>query len=146
MMPESTDRTALDSNQNIPRILLQGKLNITTSNYTDFGPSYSNATEYDGSGQIDLNELRIDANCEYDIWVKAPGDNKLYKAPIITINNSTGANDWCCYSEFHRQVSTSNLSQIVPIVYRNGTYGSSTDVFTIFYTIYSTKITDDNIL
>lgn len=140
MNPQSTDRTALDSNQFIPRVLYQGKVSVVTSTSNPaFGAYY-------GQGTIDLENLRVDANSEYDIWVKPPSETKLYKLPVYTLQTANGNNDWVAKAWLSRGTSGESFTVIAFDVFQLTATGSLTNSFTFYYTIYSTKITDDTIL
>lgn len=140
MNPQSTDRTAIDSNQFIPRVLYQGSFTVTTDTNNPAYPAYY------GSGSVDLEQLKVSSNVEYDIWVKPHSQNRLYKLPVDTIQTANGINDWIAKCWVSRSVSGGVFSVIGADVFRNTTTGSLTDQFTFYYTIYTTKITDDNIL
>lgn len=140
MNPQSTDRTAIDSNQFIPRVLYQGSFTVTTD-YSN--PAYP---AYYGSNFVDLQQLRIDANAEYDIWVKPPSQNRLYKLPVNTIQTANGVSDWIGKCWLSRVVTGETFSIIGADIFRNTTTGSLTDEFTFYYTFYTTKVTDDDIL
>lgn len=137
MKPESTERIAKDANQFIPRVLLQGKIIVTTS---DNNPVLG----FNGSDFLNLEELRVGSNTEYDFYVQPPNENKLYKLPITTLQTANGRLDWCARVFLSKSIETFTVLGFD--VFQNVSTGSATNQFTFYYTIYTTQITDEAIL
>lgn len=133
MNNESTDKLAIDTNQNIPRVLVQGSKTLTTNDIA-LGLGFTSASS------ISLDELRIDANAEYDFYIKPPGESKLYKLPVTRLQTANGTIDFsakCWLSVFPGAFTVLGFD-----VFQSSTSGSLTNQFTFYYTIYTTKITD----
>lgn len=137
MMPESTDRIAKDANQFIPRVLYQGKKVVTTSNNDP-------VLGFNGSDYIDLEQLKVGANTEYDFYVKPPNESRLYKLPITSLQSANGRLDWT--AKVWLSKSTDTFTVLGFDVFQNSTTGSATNQFVFYYTIYTTQITDEAIL
>ena len=133
MNKESTDKLAIDTNQNIPRVLMQGSKTLTTDNVDPiFG--------FRSADSINLDELRIDANTEYDFYIKTPGESRLYKLPVTRLQTANGTIDFSakCWLSVFPGAST----VLAFDVFQSSTSGSISNQFTFYYTIYTTKITD----
>ena len=137
MNKESTDKLAIDSDQNIPRVLIQGSKTLTTDDVA-LGLGFIN------SSFINLDQLRIDANTEYDFYIKTPGESRLYKLPVTRLQTANGTIDFSakCWLSVFPGAST----VLAFDVFQSSTSGSISNQFTFYYTIYTTKITDKAIL
>lgn len=137
---QSTDRTSIDTDQDIPRVVLSGSTTVTadSSNVAGLGVYTFNTT-------IPLPTVSSDANVLVKAWATLSGTPTLYKIPFTTMNTTTGAID--ITSVLNTAANTIDPTQDVAVsIYRNTATGSASDVFTVYYQVLSTKITNDTLL
>jgi hypothetical protein len=133
-MSESTDRLSIDANQNKPRIVYRGSLiaTLNTSAYT--------FTEW--IGLVTLNNIKADANTLVEVYVKDHQTSRVYSLPFVT-GNSSGQFTLNGYYELTSVLEPSGLNAQKLQMYLSKRAGATDEVYTFYYVIYSTKITED---
>ena len=133
-MSESTDRLSIDANQDKPRIVYRGSVvaSLNTSAYT--------FTEW--VGLVTLNNIKADANTLVEVYVKDHQTSRVYSLPFVT-GNSSGQFTLNGYYELTSVLEPSGLNVQKLQMYLSKRAGTTNEVYTFYYVIYSTKITED---
>lgn len=136
MNPQSTDRTSIDSDQDKPRIILKDSVTITSSNVSTYAVAFVD---------LDLEQIKVDAEAMVELFVKDNQTGRVYKAPLITVNDSN-LYDFNVY--YYLQSNgvvvgdeVVNVQALSIVIYKLG--GLATDTYTCYYVVYSTKINKD---
>lgn len=134
MNNETTDRTMLDANQDKPRIVYRGSVvaSLNTSAYT--------FTEW--IGIVTLNNIKADANTLVEVYVKDHQTNRVYSLPFVT-GNSSGQFALNGYYILTSVLEPSGVNAQKLQMYISKRAGATNEVYTFYYVVYSTKITED---
>lgn len=131
-MSETTDRVNINSDQDKPTIIYRGRETITTSSVSTYASGFVD---------IDLKQIRVDANAMVEVFVKDNQTNRTYKMPVLTVDDSN-LHDFNAY--FYMQsdaTSGTNIQALTITILKRG--GASTDTYSIRYVVYSTRINKD---
>lgn len=133
-MSESTDRLSIDANQDKPRIVYRGSVvaSLNTSAYT--------FTEW--VGFVTLNNIKADANTLVEVFVKDHQTSRVYPLPFAT-GNSSGQFTMNGYYELTSVLEPSGVNAQKLQMYISKRAGATNEVYTFYYVVYSTKITED---
>jgi hypothetical protein len=134
MNNESTDRLSIDANQDKPRIILRDQVSLTTSTIPVVG-SVFNATTFD------LTSIKISGNTLVEVYMKDNQTNYVYNVPFVTGNSSGQFVLNAAYRISTRVYSGNQVQSIELRVLKKG--GATTDTYTFYIVVYSTKISDD---
>lgn len=124
----ATNQLPKDSNQDIPRILYKGSSSITTS--TTAGSWKT------GTVTIGLTQFDSLGNNNIDVYILDNQTNFVYNSPLVSITSVGG---FSINANHYIAASSGKLSLTVNIKKYSG---STTDTYTIYYVVYSTKISD----
>lgn len=134
---QTTDRTILTANQDIPNIVDRHTATLTTSELENngFGQSMAKGTD---SYTTNLKSL---GNNDWDIYMVDNQKNVTFNVPGVW-SDEAGNND---ITEAHTYIDDDGgYLRINTLVQK--LFGSITDTYTLYYVIYSTRITDEIIL
>ncbi len=132
MNPQTPDRLPIEVNQDIPRIIYRKQFTITTST------SGSGYVEYEGT--VTCDGIKVSAYNDFDMAVK--DGSTVYWSPIRTVT-SAGENDFWSDIWLDSSDMVDNNS-IVKYRYKIRKYGgATTDTYTAWVVLWSTKINDN---
>lgn len=136
----STDRTHIDADQDVPRVILSGTVTATAN--TALAGSLG---VHIYTASFDLAQVAADANVVIRAWVKPSTQSLLYRLPFTAF---TTAGVYDMNGEILSQAGTSSADQtgVNLQVQRNTASSSDSDTMTFYYQVLSTKITNDTLL
>lgn len=134
MNNESTDRLSIDANQDKPRIILRDQVSLTTSIIPVVGSVLGVTT-------FDLTSIKISGNTLVEVYMKDNQTNYVYNVPFVTGNSSGQFVLNAAYRISTRVYSGNQVQSIELRVLKKG--GATTDTYTFYIVVYSTKISDD---
>lgn len=132
MNPQSTDKLSADANVLIPRVVYRGKITITTS-------TAAGATLFYGTASKVINELDASSQFMADAYVLNSGE--LTKINSITTNSNQ--QQTFPTEAIYFYLDSSGGKYQINFTRFSRTSGESR---TIYYVVYSTKITGDSVL
>lgn len=136
MNNETTNRLSIDANQDKPRIIYRGSvvasLNDTAYTYTEW------------IGIVNLSSIKADANTLVEVYVKDHQTGRVYSLPLVT-GNSSGQFDLNGYYELTSVLDATGIYVQKLQMYVSKRAGATNEVYTFYYVIYSTKITEDTL-
>lgn len=135
-MSETTSKLSSDANQDKPRIVYKGSLvaSLNTSAYT--------FTEW--VGIVNLSNIKADANTLVEVYVKDHQTSRVYALPFAT-GNSSGQFELNGYYELTSVLETTGIYAQKLQMYFSKRAGATNEVYTFYYVVYSTKITEDTL-
>lgn len=137
-MSESTNRLSIDADQLVPRVIKQGTLTSTAAAGSgDF---------FDADISVTVDDLDQSVNSWIEAWVEIGGS--LYEMPTSTVHASSGQVDISTGIGIYRSPnSIGGYSTLIQFsIIRNSNYGSTSDTYTVHYTVYSTKVTEERLV
>lgn len=131
MNPQSTDKLPIDANADIPRIIYRDTFTITTST--------SGSGYVEGSVNVTTNGFKIGDYHDWDIALKA--DSRiLYLGKTYT--SAIAEQYWLNSYVSTANVANNNSAGVYTITFRK--YGgATTDSYTGWFILWSTKISED---
>lgn len=138
-MSESTNRLSLDADQQVPRVIKRGSL---TGSLVAGSGSFFQA---DGLSYI-IDDLDQTVNSWIEAWVVL--SDGLCELPFATVNASSGEVDISGGIGVSRSPNAVGgySTQIEFDIFRSLTYGTLGDTFTVYYIVYSTKVTEERLV
>lgn len=137
-MSESTNRLSIDADQLVPRVIKQGTLTSTAAaGAGDF---------FDAGISVTVDDLDQSVNSWIEAWVEIGGS--LYEMSTSTVHASSGQVDISTGIGIYRSPnSIGGYSTLIQFsIIRNSNYGSTSDTYTVHYTVYSTKVTEERLV
>lgn len=138
MNNQSTDRIFLDSNQDKPRIIFRDNAILTTN--------VTSGSFVEGTTFFRLDQIKANVNTLFEVYTKDNQTGRVYGSPYVDINSSIQYN----LNIFHYgssedvDIGGGNFETVQYItcnVKKRG--GATTDTYTMYCVIYSTKINDN---
>tara|TARA_R110000868_G_scaffold51283_1_gene162832 strand:+ start:1056 stop:1466 length:411 start_codon:yes stop_codon:yes gene_type:complete len=136
MDSESTDKTILEINEDVPNIVERYSETITTDSTTSnyYGTWAYKTTSY-------TSKLLASGQNDWDVFIK-DSSGQVFACPItLDVTFGTITNSLQAFSYIDKSGDKLRINLTVQKL-----SGSTSDTYTIYYVIYSTKITDDSIL
>ncbi len=130
MNPETTNRLSIDTDQDVPRVIKKGTISVTTSTVPTAG-------WVSGSSDTVLSDITSSTSPVVDVIVKDNQTNLTYASPVQTMT-SVGVQ---AITIGHYIYQTGQKLSIHIDIASKG--GATSNTFTCYYIVYSTKINSD---